>query len=138
LKRGNLQGKRSSELSGESVAVPVRNLVKAKWSIRNDFYQTPTTVIASFYLKKIDKAKAKVTFSTPTTLELDLPTSDNKRYLATIPLYAPVDQKASQSKIMGTKLELTLVKADGSSWPVLRSDQGRTGEIIQIGQAGRA
>jgi CS domain len=105
---------------------------------RNDFYQTPTTVIASFYLKKIDKAKAKVTFSSPTTLELDLLTSDSKRYVATIPLYAPVDPKASQSKIMGTKLELTLVKADGSSWPVLRSDQARTGEIIQVGQAGRA
>jgi CS domain len=95
-------------------------------------------VIASFYLKKIDKAKAKVTFSSPTTLELDLPTSDSKRYVATIPLYASVDPKASQSKIMGTKLELTLVKADGSSWPVLRSDQARTGEIIQVGQAGRA
>jgi CS domain len=117
--------------------VPTRNLVKANGFIRNDFYQTPTTVIASFYLKKIDKAKAKVTFTSSTTLDLDLPTSDNKRYLATIPLFAPVDQKASQSKIMGTKLELTLVKADGSSWPVLRSDQARTGEIIQIGQAAR-
>lgn len=118
--------------------MPVGNLVKANCSIRNDFYQTPTTVIASFYVKKIDKAKAKVNFTSPTTLDLDLPTTDNKRYVETIPLFAPVDQKASQSKIMGTKLEVMLVKADGSSWPVLRSDQARTGEIIQVGRAGRA
>lgn len=105
---------------------------------RNDYYQTPTTVIASFYLKKIDKANAKVEFASPTTLELDLPTADNKRYIETIPLFAPIDQKTSQFKIMGTKLELTLVKADGSSWPILRSDEARTGEIIQVGRAGRA
>ncbi|KAF7508291.1 hypothetical protein GJ744_009436 [Endocarpon pusillum] len=107
-------------------------------TVRSDFYQTPTTVIASFYLKKVDKAKAKVGFSSPTTLDLDLPTSDSKRYVETIPLFAAIDQKASQFKIMGTKLELTLVKADGSSWPVLRSDQARTGEIIQVGRPGRA
>jgi hypothetical protein len=39
---------------------------------------------------------------------------------------------------MGTKLELTLVKADGASWPVLRADEKLTGEIIQVGKAGRA
>jgi CS domain len=107
-------------------------------NFRNDFYQTLTTVIVSFYLKKIDKTKAKVDFSSPTTLDLDLPTSDNKRYIETVPLFAPIDQKASEFKIMGTKIELTLVKADGSSWPVLRSDDERTGEIIQVGRAGRA
>lgn len=40
-------------------------------------------------------------------------------------------------KIMGTKLEMTLVKADRISWPVLRNDEPVT-EIIQVGQAGRA
>jgi len=95
-------------------------------------------VIASFYLKKINKAKARVDFSSPTTVDLDLPTSDNKRYVETIPLFALIDQKASQSKVMGTKLELTLVKADGRGWPVLRSDEARTGEVIQVGGAGRA
>ena len=38
---------------------------------------------------------------------------------------------------MGTKLELTLAKADGTSWPVLRSDDKLTGEVIQVGRAGR-
>jgi CS domain len=129
--------RRSLILSGELCSA-VLNISKAKQGVRNDFYQTPTTVIVSFYLKKIDKAKAKVEFSSPTSLDLDLPTSDNKRYVQTIPLFAPIDQKASQFKIMGTKLELTLAKADGSSWPVLRGDEVGTGEIIQVGRAGRA
>lgn len=90
-------------------------------------------------MKKINKEKAKVEFRS-TELNLDLVTTDAtpKRYKAVVPLFGPIDTKASVGKIMGTKLEVTLVKADGSSWPVLRSDAQRTGEIIQVGRAGRA
>ncbi|MCJ1484544.1 Integrin beta-1-binding protein 2 [Schaereria dolodes] len=107
-------------------------------SVRHDFYQTPSTVIASLYLKKINKQSAKIRFSSATTLDLDLPTTDSKRYKTIMPLFGPVDPEKSTWKIMGTKMELTLVKADGGSWPVLRADERRTGEIIQVGQAGRA
>ncbi|TAQ88545.1 hypothetical protein B7494_g3149 [Chlorociboria aeruginascens] len=109
-------------------------------TIRHDFYQTPTTVIASFFLKKINKGTAAIDFVSPHELSLDLPTTDNppKRYKAVVPLFGPVDTTASTSKIMGTKLEVTFVKADSASWPVLRSDEQRTGEIIQVGKAGRA
>lgn len=105
---------------------------------RHDFYQTATTVIASLYLKKIDKSHAKVKFTSPTTISLDLPTADQKRYEKEMPLFGPIDQAKSTYKVMGTKLELTLEKADGRSWPTLRSDEQRTHEIIQLGQAGRA
>ncbi|WEW55791.1 hypothetical protein PRK78_001224 [Emydomyces testavorans] len=107
-------------------------------TVRTDFYQTASTVIVSFYLKKIDKNTAKVEFSSPTTIQFDLPTTDNKRYRDTYNLFAPIDPEKSEFKIMGTKLELTLVKADGSSWPVLRSDDKWTGEIIQTGRATKA
>ncbi|MCJ1243628.1 hypothetical protein MMC30_000825 [Trapelia coarctata] len=107
-------------------------------SVKHDFYQTPSTVHASLYLKKIVKADAKVKFSSPTTVDLDLPTADHKRYKTILPLYGPVDVEKSSWKIMGTKMELTLVKVDGASWPVLRADERRTGEIIQVGKAGRA
>ncbi|KAA6411020.1 MAG: hypothetical protein FRX48_05331 [Lasallia pustulata] len=106
--------------------------------VRHDFYQTATTVIASLYLKKIDKARAVVAFSEPATVELDLPTSDQKRYAKALHLYGPIDAARSGFKIMGTKVELSLAKADGSSWPVLRRDERGTGEIIQVGRAGRA
>ncbi|KAF4637421.1 hypothetical protein G7Y89_g640 [Cudoniella acicularis] len=108
-------------------------------TVRHDFYQTPTSVIASFFLKKINKEKASVKFA-ETELSLDLPTTDDppKRYKAVIPLFGLINTTTSTFKIMGTKLEINFVKADGNSWPVLRSDEQRTGEIIQVGRAGRA
>ena len=93
---------------------------------------------ASLYLKKISKADASVKFASPTTVELDLPTADSTRYTATVPLYGPIDPAKSTFRVLGTKLELTLAKADGRGWPVLRADERRTGEIIQVGQAGKA
>lgn len=97
-------------------------------------------MIASFFLKKIDKEAAKVEFQ-ERQLSLDLPTMDApvpKRYKAQVPLYGSIDAAKSTFKILGTKLEVALAKADGTSWPVLRSDDRLTGEILQIGRAGRA
>ncbi|TVY50894.1 Cysteine and histidine-rich domain-containing protein [Lachnellula cervina] len=108
-------------------------------TVRHDYYQTGTTVTASFFLKKIDKDKASVEFA-PTELSLDLPTTDTppKRYKAVVPLFGSIDPAASSFRIVPTKLEVTLVKADGKGWANLRSDERRTGEIIQTGKAGRA
>lgn len=106
---------------------------------RHDFYQTPTQVIASVFLKKIKKESAKVEFQAKQVV-LDLTTSDSppKRYSAEVPLFGTIDTEKSSYKILGTKLELTLVKADGASWPVLRGDEALTGEIFQVGKAARA
>lgn len=108
-------------------------------NVRNDFYQTVSSVIVSFYLKKIDKSKAKVEFSSDgLSVDLDLPTQDGKRFTRLVPFFAQIDPEKSQYKIMGTKLELNLVKSDGSiSWGTLRSDEKATGERIQLGRAGR-
>ncbi|KAI9924878.1 hypothetical protein ASPWEDRAFT_40553 [Aspergillus wentii DTO 134E9] len=105
-------------------------------TVRSDFYQTPHSVNASLYLKKIDKENAKVNFAS-TSVDLDLPTTDNKRFKDTYQLFAPIDPEQSKFRVLGTKLELTLIKADGTSWPVLKSDDKWSGERIQIGKAGR-
>ena len=104
---------------------------------RNDFYQTATTVNVSLYFKKIDKERAKVNFSSD-SIDFDLPTTDNKRFKDTYDLFAPIDPAKSQFRVLGTKLELILAKADGTSWPVLRRDDKWSGERIQIGRAARA
>lgn len=95
-------------------------------------------MIASFFLKKIVKDTAKVVF-TKSSVRLDLPTSDSppKRYQAEVPLYGAIDPDKTTFKILGTKLEVTLAKAEISSWPVLRADDRPTGEILQIGRAGK-
>jgi len=112
--------------------------VEVVQSVRHDFYQTPSTVIASLFLKKIDKENSTVKFASATSVELDLHTSDNKHYQETAPLFASINPEKSSFRITPAKLELTLVKADGASWPVLRADEPQTGEIYQVGKAGRA
>ncbi|KAL6242994.1 hypothetical protein RBB50_010094 [Rhinocladiella similis] len=107
-------------------------------TVRNDFYQTVGSVIVSFYLKKIDKERAKVEFKDGgSEVDLDLPTSDGKRYRSVVPLFAEIVPDKSTFKIMGTKLELELCKKDGTSWSTLRSDEQASGTRIQIGRAGR-
>ena len=73
-------------------------------------------------------------------VSLHLTTTDPtpKQFTSEIPLFGAVDTEKSSYKVLGTKLELTLVKADGASWPVLRGDEALTGEILQIGRAGMA
>ncbi|KAM5524784.1 CORD and CS domain-containing protein [Fusarium oxysporum f. sp. phaseoli] len=115
------------------------NSEEAVSNVRHDFYQTPVNVIASFFLKKIDKSTAKIELE-PKQLSLDLTTTDSppKRYTAEVPLYASIDPKKSSYRVLGTKLEFVLAKSDGTSWPVLRGDEALTGEILQVGRAGRA
>lgn len=131
---GSGQEKGKTKLTaGEGAAS--EELVEA---VRHDFYQTPSTVIVSFFLKKIDTSRSRVQFESQ-ALDLDLVTSDAtpKRHKQTVPLYGPIDTQRSTFKILGTKLELSLHKADGASWPVLRADERPTGEIYQTGRAGR-
>ncbi|KAK3694082.1 HSP20-like chaperone [Podospora appendiculata] len=131
-------GKKDAAGTGKGAAAA--GGVEVVETVRHDFYQTSASVIASFFLKKIDKEAAKVVFQ-PQALHLDLPTTDApvpKLYTAEVPLFGSIDTDKSSFKILGTKLEVTLVKADGSSWPVLRSDDRPTGEILQTGRAGRA
>ncbi|KAI0197567.1 Pyruvate/Phosphoenolpyruvate kinase-like domain-containing protein [Astrocystis sublimbata] len=128
-------GQDKSKKAGASTGKDGEELLE---TVRHDFYQTPTTVIASFFLKKIDSAKATVKFNA-NTLDLDLPTSDAppKRYKTAVPLFGKIDTEKSTFKILGTKLEVNLYKADGASWPVLRSDEQRNGSILQVGKPGR-
>ncbi|EGS17994.1 uncharacterized protein CTHT_0060070 [Thermochaetoides thermophila DSM 1495] len=107
-------------------------------TVRTDFYQTQTSVIASFFLKKIDKDKAKVEFQ-DRAVDLDLRTTDTpvKRYKKLVQLWGAIDPAKSTFKVLGTKLEVSLAKADGASWPVLRAEDRPTGEILQVGRAGR-
>ncbi|EPS35327.1 hypothetical protein H072_11307 [Dactylellina haptotyla CBS 200.50] len=102
---------------------------------RTDFYQTYTHINASIFLKKTDKEKSSILFK-PTEVDVDLRTSDKKRHKTTIPLYATISPEESSYTVMGTKVEMRLKKADGTSWPTLRNDEA-TGEIIQIGNAPR-
>ena len=136
VRRSNKRKRKPSIVSGKAstVLAPIQTEVLHS----HDFYQTPSQVIASLFLKKIDKARAIVDFNSQSTVSLDLHTSNNTRYEAEIPLFGQILPAESTYKIMGTKLELTLAKANGVSWATLRSDEQRPNEILQVGQAARA
>lgn len=120
-------GKKKKEGSEEALA-----------EVRNDFYQTGTTLIVSFYLKKIDKERAKVEFQKD-AVELDLPTSDGKRFRRRVETWREIVPEKCEKKILGTKLEMVLVKEEGGlGWPVLTKGEETSGQRIQIGKALRA
>ena len=107
--------------------------------VKRDFYQTTIQVHASLYLKKIDRSKSRIEFAEDgMTIKLDLKTSDAKQYQTELPLFGKIEPSKSSFVIKGTKLDLTLAKADGLGWPVLCSNEDAMGQIIQSGQAGVA
>lgn len=108
--------------------------------VRNDFYQTGNTLIVSFYLKKIDKERAVITFlEDGSGVDLDLPTSDGKRFRRRVETWKELTPEKCEKKILGTKLEMVLWKAEaGVGWPVLTRGERDTGERIQIGRPLRA
>ncbi|KAJ3063203.1 hypothetical protein HDU98_000959 [Podochytrium sp. JEL0797] len=85
---------------------------------RKDWYQTPTTVILSIFAKKLDKSSTTVTF-TPTTLSIRATFLDGKHYHADLPLALTILPEESKFVVLGTKMEVSLRKADGLSWPSL-------------------
>ena len=108
--------------------------------VRNDYYQTASTLIVSFYLKKIDKERAVVKFlEDGSGVELDLPTTDGKRFRRKVETWKKLLPDKCEKKILGTKLEMVFHKAEtGVGWPVLTAGLPDTGERIQIGGPLRA
>lgn len=113
-------------------------------NVRNDFYQTQTHVIVSFFAKKIDKTKSIIKFS-ENTLDLDIyftqPTPNGPqaaRHSSTKDLFQPIDPESSSFNILGTKVEIKLAKANGISWPALTVQEAATGNhgMVTFGVTG--
>ena len=103
---------------------------------REDFYQTQQTCVLAVFAKKIDKSSLNVTFeSRQVTIEFTF--DPRKRYSAVIPLYDEIDPSNSRYEVLSTKLEITMKKANGVSWPVLRPDPNVT-QNIKFGVDSRA
>ena len=77
-------------------------------------------VICSIFGKGADKQKSSVTFAEwDMTVELLLPS--NKRFHKQYALFGPIKPEASSYRVLGTKVEVILVKSDGRSWPQLEA-----------------
>jgi len=101
--------------------VPIQSKSIETVHCREDFYQTQQTCVVAVFAKKIDESSVHVDFA-PRELVIEFTFDPQKRYAATIPLYEEIDPAASRYEILSTKLEITMKKANGVSWPVLRPD----------------
>ncbi|KIO31012.1 hypothetical protein M407DRAFT_19894 [Tulasnella calospora MUT 4182] len=93
---------------------PVQELVKP----RIDHYQTLDKVHVSVFAKKVDASSSEVKFEDEKVhLQLNLP--DGKRCIQSLDLWAPIDPSTSTYKVLGTKVDIVLVKQQPKSWTLL-------------------
>ncbi|GAA6000980.1 hypothetical protein JCM10207_007355 [Rhodosporidiobolus poonsookiae] len=95
---------------------PKKADVEEQVECRVDHYQTPREVIVSVFGKQADKEASSVRFEAE-TMHVDLILPSRKRFTRSFPLYGPISPSTSSFKILGTKCEITLAKADARSWP---------------------
>ncbi|KAJ3047975.1 hypothetical protein HK097_010993 [Rhizophlyctis rosea] len=92
---------------------------------RHDWYQTQNSIIISVFAKKVDKPKTKVVFTTE-ELKVDVEFQDGKIFKFHTPLSQPIEPENSKYEILTTKIEITLKKANGISWPSIEPKAGVT------------
>jgi hypothetical protein len=83
---------------------------------RTDWYQSASKIVVSLFAKKLDKERTVVTIE-PRYLKADLVYQDGRETSVTYCLLAPVVPDTSTHKVMSTKLEVSLTKADALPWP---------------------
>ncbi|KAF9938274.1 hypothetical protein BGZ65_000119, partial [Modicella reniformis] len=90
---------------------------------RHDWYQTPTHVNMSIFAKKVDAKTAVIEFK-DREVNIDLKMPDGKRYQMNLPLFQPIEPSGSSFEVLGTKVEITMKKANGISWATLEPSEG--------------
>ncbi|KAG0318972.1 hypothetical protein BGZ99_005363 [Dissophora globulifera] len=90
---------------------------------RHDWYQTQTHVNLSIFAKKVDAKSAVVEFK-EREVNIDLRMPDGKRFKLDLPLFQPIEPAGSSVEVLGTKVEITMKKANGISWATLEPSEG--------------
>jgi hypothetical protein len=82
----------------------------------------------AIFARKIHESTLNVAFASR-EVSISFNFDTHKRYSATIPLYEEIDPETSRYEVLATKLEITMKKANGASWPVLRPDPNVTEKV---------
>ncbi|KAF9330254.1 hypothetical protein BG006_006801 [Podila minutissima] len=90
---------------------------------RHDWYQTQTHINLSIFAKKVDAKTAVVEFK-EREVNIDLRMPDGKRFKLELPLFQPIEPVGSSFEVLGTKVEITMKKANGISWATLEPSEG--------------
>ena len=92
---------------------------------RFDWYQTQSTVILSVFAKKIDKLKTVVSFSVD-KVSINVIFLDGKKGRFESILCQPIVPEESSFIMLSTKIECTLKKGNGMSWPTFEPSSNVT------------
>ncbi len=94
--------------------------------IKHDWYQTETTVVVEVRLKGCDREAVKCDFG-PATLSVSAPVpgGDGSEYSLELDLCHPVLPEQCSFKVLSTKIEVRLRKAEGIRWSDLEGDGSR-------------
>lgn len=57
-------------------------------------------------------------------VNIDLRMPDGKRFKLDLPLFQPIEPVGSSFEVLGTKVEITMKKANGISWATLEPSEG--------------
>ncbi|KAI3656749.1 hypothetical protein MP638_001269 [Amoeboaphelidium occidentale] len=87
-----------------------------KPEVRHDWYQSPTGVTISFYSKKVDRNACDITFEEQ-KLTVKFTTADGLPFVFESDLFQPIVPNECSYMVLGTKVEVSLKKANGISWP---------------------
>ena len=99
--------------------------------IRHEWYQTTENVVVTLFAKGIPKDKATIEILQKSlSISFPLPTGSDFQF-SLDPLYAKIDESASRSKVMSTKVEFTLKKlTNGQKWSSLESTELASDETV--------
>lgn len=90
-----------------------------KVECRHDWYQTQKSIIISVFAKKLNKESAKIEFK-DSSINVFAEFLDGKVLEFNLDsLFQPILPNESKYEILSTKIEITLVKANGISWAAL-------------------
>jgi len=89
--------------------------------ISHDWYQTETHVVVEVRIKKLSADQCKVDMG-ETTLSVTIKLATGSDYSLELDLAHPILPLQSSYKIMSTKLEIKLKKAEGVRWAALEGD----------------
>lgn len=90
---------------------------QTKVNCRWDWHQTPSTVVVTVYAKNYDYRKSFVKVSPiRLTVKLIFPQQENAEFNIDLELRGIIDVATATADMFGTKVEITMPKAEGGHW----------------------
>nr|XP_045582817.1 protein SGT1 homolog isoform X1 [Procambarus clarkii] len=118
-----------SDISSEAAKVSGNTMEKPEVApdtmpvpkIKHDWYQTESHVIITILVKNLKKEDVKIDF-TDKTVSVSAPLPSGSEYSLELDMCHPINPSGSSFRVVPSKIEVKLKKADGIRWTALEGD----------------